>query len=282
MPSFPPTRRGTLTTHDGIALHTQRWMPSTEPKAIVVLVHGYAEHCGRYGPVAHALTQANAAVHTYDQRGYGRSGGRRAYIDSFDQYLDDLAQIVDAVRRSSPERPFFLFGHSMGGLVVVKALLNRTLSPQGVLLSAPALKVNPDLAPWLRQMSRELGSLLPTLPTVRSPAGAISRDPAVVREAENDPLNYHGRVLARTGAELLRAGQEVRPRLNDIHTPFLVIHGTADQLAAPTWSQKLHNHAQATDKTIQLYEGLYHETFNEPERDTVLADLTTWLQNRMP
>lgn len=281
MSSLAPTRRGTIRTHDDIALHTQHWASPGATRAVVLLVHGYAEHCGRYGHVARAFTQERTAVFAYDQRGYGRSGGRRAYIDSFDQYLNDLERVQAAVRRQKPKCPLFLFGHSMGGLVVVKALLDRALSPDGVLLSAPALKVNPDLAPWLRKISRTLGRLLPTLPTVRSPPGAISRDPAVVEEAENDPLNYHGRVLARTGAELLRAGHNVRKRLEQIHTPFLVVHGTADRLASPKWSQQLYDRAEATDKTLRLYEGLYHETFNEPERETVLTDFTDWLHARM-
>lgn len=281
MVSFPPARRETITTTDGVDLHAQCWAPSATPEATIVLVHGYAEHSGRYDEVAHAFTQERAAVHAYDQRGYGRSGGPRAYVDSFAQYLDDLEAVLDFVQQQTPERPLFLFGHSMGGLVVVRALQTRSLSPHGVILSAPALEVNPDLAPWLRQVSHVLGRLLPSLPTVRSPPGAISRDPAVVQEAENDPLNYHGRIRARTGAELLRAGREARARLEAVQTPFLVVHGTADVLANPHWSQQLHERALATDKTIRLYEGLYHETFNEPERDTVLDDLTNWLSTRM-
>ncbi len=280
MPSFAPTHRGTLTTPDGVDLHTQYWAPSSAPDAVVVLVHGYAEHCGRYNHVARALVNENALVHTYDQRGYGRSGGRRAYVDAFTQYLDDLEYVVASVRQHGPERPLFLFGHSMGGLVVVKTLLDRGVSPRGMLLSAPALEINPDLAPWLRRLSQLLGRLVPLFPTVRSPDDAISRDPTVIREAKNDPLNYHGRVRARTGAEMLRAGREVRAQLDTVDTPFLVIHGTADRLTNPEWSRMLYERARAADKTLRLYDGLYHETFNEPEHDTVLADLADWLRIR--
>jgi alpha-beta hydrolase superfamily lysophospholipase len=280
MEPFSPTRRGTLTTRDGLALHTQWRTPAARPRATVAIVHGYAEHCGRYGNVARAFTDAGAAVFAYDQRGFGRSGGRRAYVEHFDQYLDDLDRFLTMVRSQGPDAPLFLFGHSMGGLVALKYALDRRSEVAGLMLSAPALEVNPDLAPLLRRLAQTLGRLVPTLPTVRSPEGALSRDPAVVRAARADPLSYHGRIPARTGAELLRVGADVRSRLDALTRPFLVLHGTADSLAEPRWSRRLHARAAATDKTLRLYEGRYHEPFHDYGRDEVLADLSGWLRER--
>ncbi|HKL88779.1 MAG TPA: lysophospholipase [Salinibacter sp.] len=282
MDTVSPTGEDALSTEDGLRLHTQHWSPPSAPKATVALVHGYAEHCGRYNHVARAFLERNAAVYAYDQRGYGRSEGRRAYVASFGRYLDDLARFLDYVRSQQPDAPLFLFGHSMGGLVVLKYVLERHPSVQGLMLSAPAIEINPDLAPLLRRLAHWIGRLFPTLPTTRSPEGAISRDPEVVEEAENDPLNYHGRVLARTGAEMLRAGEEVRNQLDKLTAPFLVLHGTADTLASPEWSRRLYERAASPDKTIKLYDGLYHETFNEPEQDEVLGDLGDWLKKRVP
>lgn len=282
MPPSLPSGRGTIVTDDGLHLYAQHWQPDAAPSAVVVLVHGYGEHCGRYNHVASTFAGRGAAVYGYDQRGYGRSDGTRAYVDSFNQYLDDLNQFLDYVRTRQPDRPLFLFGHSMGGLVVLKHVLERPSSHKGLMLSAPAIKINPNLAPLLRRLAQFLGRVAPTLPTTRSPEGAISRDPAVVEEAKNDPLNYHGRVLARTGAEMLKAGEEVRRHLDDLSDPFLVIHGTADSLASPEWSKRLYKRAASNDKTIELYEGLYHETFNEPEQDEVLRDLGNWLGERIP
>ncbi len=270
-----------LVTDDGLRLYTRAWWPSSAPRAVVGLVHGYAEHSGRYDHVAQTLTEQGAVVYAYDQRGYGHSEGRQGYVDSFERYIDDLEQFLEGVRTQEPDLPLFLFGHSMGGLVVLKYVLDRSPSLDGLLLSAPALEVNPDLAPLLRRIAQIIGRLFPTLPTTRSPDDAISRDPDVVAEAENDPLNYHGRVLARTGAELLRAGADVRARLDALTDPFLVIHGTADSLTNPDWSRHLYDRAAADDKTIELYDGLYHETFNEPEKDEVLRDLGTWLEERI-
>ena len=277
----PSTEADTFRTYDGLSLATRQWTPSGPPKAHVLLVHGYAEHCGRYDHVADALVGQGAAVHAYDQRGHGRSEGRRAYVDHFEQYLADL----DAFRlhvAPEDEKPVVLFGHSMGGLVTLLYVLNRRPEVHGLLLSAPAIEVNPDLAPVLRRTAQVLGRFAPTLPTVRSPQGSISRDPAVLEDAMNDPLNYHGRTLARTGAELLRAGNEAQHRLHELTTPFLVFHGTADPLVSPTGSRHLHEQASAPDKTLKLYDGLYHETLNEPEREHVLGDVSTWLAERLP
>ncbi len=278
-----PPSHGSFTTADGLRLYTQQWTPDRDAAATVLLIHGYAEHCGRYDHVAQALVDAGAAVYAYDHRGFGRSEGRRAFVDHFEQYLDDLDRFRDHVQAHTPDRPIFLFGHSMGGLIALLSALTRRLPHlHGLLLSAPAIEVNPNLAPLLRKGAQLLGRLVPTLPTVRSPQGAISRDPAVVDAATNDPLNYHGRTLARTGAELLRAGRIARVRLHELETPFLVLHGTADPLATPSWSKRLYQRAAAPDKTLRLYDGLYHETFNEPERATVLRDLRTWLAARLP
>lgn len=269
-------------TEDGVELHTRTLIPTTSPQAAIVLVHGFAEHCGRYGGVAHTFAKENTAVYTYDQRGYGRSGGPRAYVDRFDDYLDDLGQVLSFVRSRTSDLPLFLFGHSMGGLVALKYVLDRAPALKGLIMSAPALEVNSNLAPFLRRFAQVLGRVAPTLPTTRSPQGAISRDPAVVTAAQNDPFNYHRRIPARTGAELLRAGREVREQMDSLRTPFLLLQGTADQLVSPAGSRALYQRAAATDKTLHLYEGLYHETFHEPEKEQVRDDLATWIRDRLP
>ncbi len=279
-PSHPPSR-STLFTDDGVHLFTQQWSPEEAARAGVVLVHGYAEHCGRYDHVAEAMVREGASVYAYDQRGYGRSEGDRAYIDSFDRYLDDLGHVLDAATSRLPDGPLFLFGHSMGGLIVLLYALDRAPNVDGLILSSPAIEINPDLAPLLRRAAQWLGETFPRLPTVRGPEGAISRDPEVVEEADNDPLNYHGRILARTAAEMIRAGERAQESLPRLDLPFFVFHGTADQLASPEWSQTLYEQAASTDKTLRLYDGLYHETFNEPEQDEVLADLREWLRHHI-
>ena len=289
-----PDGRSTFVTDDGLHLFTQHWLPDGGAEAIqseVLLVHGYGEHSGRYGHVARALNRAGAAVYTYDQRGYGRSEGRRAYVASFDRYLDDLdhfqSYLATQARMSggsnpdsSAARPRFLYGHSMGGAVILLHALERRCEADGLILSSPAIEVNPDIAPLLQKAARFVGRIAPRLPTVRSPEGNISRDPDVVAEAEADPLNYHGRVLARTGAELLRSNRRIQAQQEQLTLPFLVFHGTADALTSPDASRRLYDRAASADKTIHVYDGLFHETHHEPERDQVLSDVAAWVADR--
>lgn len=276
-----PTATGPITMADGTRLFTQRWCPSTS-QAAVALVHGYAEHSGRYAHVAGYLNAHQIAVHTYDQRGFGRSDGRRALIKSFDQLLDDLQRFLDHTRRLLPQDvPLFLFGHSMGGAVCALYAIERSQAFRGLILSSPAVEVDEDIAPFLRNAAGVLGYLLPTLPTIRTPDDAISRDPDVVAAAQADPLNYNGRVLARTGAEFIRAARRIQRHMAAITLPLLVFHGTADKLTSPHASQMLYDHVRSPDKTLTLYEGLYHETFNEPEKEQVLRDVATWIQERV-
>lgn len=283
MPARPPSATGSLLTASGSSLFTQHWLPDASPRAAVVLVHGYAEHSGRYAHVADHLNERGIAVYTYDQRGFGRSDGQRAYVESFDYLLDDLGRFLAHTRgRLAGDTPLFLMGHSMGGAVCALYVIERRPDLAGLILSSPAVEVNPDLAPLLRKMARFIGWLAPTLPTVRTPNGAISRDPAVVEDAANDPLNYNGRVLARTGAEMIRASRRIQARMHTIRLPLLVFHGTADQLTDPSASERLYHAAPSADKTLKLYDGLYHETLNEPEKEQVMRDLSTWIEARCP
>ncbi|HHP7237361.1 alpha/beta hydrolase [Longibacter sp.] len=279
---IPPDNLQSLMTVDGLHLVTRHWACPT-PRGTVLLVHGYGEHSGRYGHVARAMNEHHVEVYAYDQRGYGRSEGPRAFVRSFDAYVDDLDLAISHVRRRIGDRPLYLFGHSMGGAVVLLFALERQIRDvAGLLLSSPAIEVDPDIAPFLRKIARFVGAVLPRLPVVTSPEGRISRDQDVVDEAEQDPLNYHGRIQARTGAEILRANQRIQKQLRTLLLPFLVFHGTADVVTSPEASRRLYDQAASDDKTLHLYDGLYHETFNEPERDDVIADICTWLDHRLP
>lgn len=281
MQSPAPTATDSITTGDGTRLFTQRWC-ARAPRAAVLLAHGYAEHSGRYAHVAGYLNAHGVSVYTYDQRGFGRSDGRRALVTSFDRLLDDLQRVIDRTRQRLPESlPLFLMGHSMGGALCALYAIERSQAFRGLILSSPAVEIDDDIAPILRKLAGVLGTLAPTLPTIRTADDAISRDPAVIAAAEADPLNYHGRVLAGTGAAFLRAAQRIQTHMAAIALPLLVFHGTADPLTDPAASRMLYEHARSPDKTLNLYDGLYHETLNEPEKKQVLADIVEWLDARV-
>ena len=273
-----PTRTRRHVLPSGPALFTQHWHVSA-PRGHVLLVHGYAEHSGRYEHVAATLQRAGYAVTAYDQRGFGRSPGRRALVWDFDTLACDLYAMIQHVQ-AHDAAPLFVLGHSMGGLVVLWTLLRHDVSAQGVVLSAPALDIGGNVPPGLARLASAVSHWLPTLPTVGKVQGGISRDVQVVAEAEADPLNYHGRVPARTGVEMLRTGQQVLAQAGAITHPYLLLYGTADTIVDPEGSMRFHAGSGAADKTLRRYEGLRHEILNEPERHDILADITAWLDAR--
>ena len=265
---------------DGLRLFERRWLPSGEPRAEVMLVHGFIEHGGRYAPTAEALARHGYAVSVTDLRGHGKSEGPRCWVRSFDEYVDDLDCFFDRVVRRAGGKPVFVLGHSLGGLIAVLWCIRCRRKPSGMILSGPALQVRRQIFPWLRHLAGLASILFPRLRLVRMGGRNISRDPVIVAQFGDDPLVFHGRFPVRSGAEILRAGDLARAQFEDVRAPLLILHGTADRVAAVEASQDLIERAEATDKTLRLYAGLFHEVLNEPEREQVLADLTQWLDRR--
>ncbi|WP_457651808.1 alpha/beta hydrolase [Rhodocaloribacter sp.] len=273
---------GTFRTKDGLTLFTRTWRPPAEPRAVVALVHGYAEHSGRYGSLAADLVAEGHAVLGYDHRGFGRSEGRRAFIARFDDLLDDLDRFLDEVRQAYPDTPLFLFGHSMGGAVTALYALERRPERYrvgGAILSSPLFATNE--APLLQKIASVLGRIFPTMPTIPLDLEALSRDPSALEDIRKDPLFYHGRILARTGAEMIGATKRVRAQASHFSLPFLLFHGLADRLTDPEGSRRFFREAASGDKTLHLYEGLYHLTFCEPEKERVRGDVKAWLDTHV-
>lgn len=267
-------------SRDGLDFFEISWLPAGTPRGHVVLVHGYAEHCRRYAHVAAFLNALGFAVHSYDQRGHGKSPGKRGYIAQFDTLLDDLDTYFAHIQSRFAGQPVFLMGHSMGGLVVTRYVQTRTLPLCGLVLSSSLLAIG-DVSPFLIALAGVLGKLTPTLPVLALDAKAISRDPREVAAYESDPLVYHGKILARTGAELNAAIKAAQARFGSITLPVYAIHGTEDALAPVAGSRLLVAGLGSTDKTLREYEGGYHELFNEPERELVLTGVGDWLQGRL-
>jgi len=260
----------------GVKLFRRSWLPEGEACAAVALVHGYAEHSGRYDWAATRLAEAGYAVHGYDLRGHGQSDGPRVLVRSFNQHLGDLDRLLSLVRTEQGSAPF-LFGHSMGGTIVALSLVNRQPEVRGAILSGPGL-VGPRGG--LRLMARLfalIGRVRPTMGVRRLAASGVSHDPQVVAAYEADPLNYHGKIPAGTLRAMLRATGRIQARMQTIDVPLLLLHGSADELTSPEGSRQLYARASSKDKTLKLYDGLAHEVLNEPEKEQVLADLLAWL-----
>ncbi len=271
-------QQGSFTNRAGLQIHRQSWSPDGEVRAWLLVVHGLAEHSSRYQPMAEFLTDAGYALCTLDLPGHGKSEGSPGHIDSFDDFLDTLEQILDELKNSQPGKPIFLLGHSMGGLISAHFLLQHQRDFHGAILSGPAIQV-PGGKPPLFQLLlvRLLARVAPRVGVMQLDAHGVSRDPEVVADYIDDPLNYGGKISARGVAELFAAMEVIQARAAEITLPILIMHGEADTMTPAEGSRLLHQRANSTDKTLRIYPGLHHEIFNEPERLELFGELRGWL-----
>jgi len=262
-----------------IELHARAWLPDLEPRRVVVVSHGLGEHSGRYEPLASRLVAAGCAVYAVDHRGHGRSGGAaRANIDRFDYVVSDLGTFIGRAQREHPGTPTILFGHSMGGLIALDCALRNPRVLAGLVLSAPALAPGEAVPRFRRAVAGLLSRVAPNAGVLAIDASAVSRDAAVVRAYEQDPLVFHGSIPARTAVELLQAMESVAARVQQLRLPLLVQHGTADRLVPLAGVQPVYQRlGDPKLRTLRIYEGLYHEIYNEPERERVIGDLLRWM-----
>lgn len=268
---------------DGLKLPTRAWLPDDDaPRAAIVLVHGLGEHVGRYDALATRMVRAGYAVHGYDQRGHGYAQGARAQVRRFEDLIADLAQFVATVRAWHPDEPLVLFGHSMGGVVVLRALQTEAVRADLLVLSSPALRDGTDVPAWVRAMVARLAEPFPSLPTVRIDAAALSRDPAEVAAYRQDPAVFHGAVKARLATQMAKHGALAIAEAARLRAPLLIVHGKEDRLARPGTSGELQRALQGHDATLELYDEGPHELFHDPLRDRVTADVLAWLDAKLP
>jgi acylglycerol lipase len=267
---------GTARTRDGLELHTLRWPAATDTQAHLLLIHGIAEHAARHAHVATRFAQAGIETHAFDLRGFGASSGRRAYLDRWSGYHDDVEDQLAAIRAVSGRLPVVLYGHSMGGLIALGYVLADEPRPQPdlLVLSAPAVAAN--VALWKRSLADVLGRLAPRFEIANDlPPGGLSHDGQVELAYRSDPLNYH-RTTARLGMELFHEQSRVASRLARIRAlplPTYVLHGSADEVVPVSSSASLEGRENVTRR---VYPGLRHEMHNEPEAVTVIGDTVAW------
>lgn len=261
----------------GTSIFYQAWLPEGDAKAVVLVVHGLGEHSGRYGNVVEALVPRGYAVYALDHIGHGKSGGEREVIERFEDFTATLTTYLGMVKAWQPGKPVFLMGHSMGGLIACAYLLDHQAEFRGAVISAPAIKVGAAVSGATIVMGKVLSAIAPKMGVLALDPTGISRDPAVVDAYVSDPLVYHGKTPARLAAEMLKAMQRVTAEIGTLTVPFIAVQGSEDRLVDPGGAQMLFDGASSKDKTLKVYEGFFHEVFNEPERATVLADVAAWL-----
>jgi acylglycerol lipase len=264
----------------GVRLFTQSWLPDDVTRAVVVIAHGAGEHSGRYVHVAGRLVNEGYAVYALDHRGHGRSEGPRAVIDRLDNAVADLDQLVVLAASEHPGVPVILLGHSMGGAISIRYAIAHQDRLAALILSAPLAALE-AASPVTRLVASVLATLTPGLGLFAVDPALVSRDPDVVKAYETDPLVHHGRIPARTIAELAAAIDAFPNEAGSITVPTLIMYGSGDQLVPPAGSMMLNDRIGATDKTLETYDGLYHEILNEPEQDAVMDDMCSWLRARV-
>jgi acylglycerol lipase len=259
----------------------QCWLPSGETRATLVVAHGLAEHGGRYMNLVNTFVPLGYAVYAIDHFGHGKSEGPRTYVERFEDYTDTLRVFTRMIAEWQRDLPMILLGHSMGGLIGAIYLIQGQHPLTAAVLSGPLVQMHGNVSPILVLLVKTLSSLVPRFRLVGLEAENVSRDPAVVRAYVEDPLVYRGKTTARLAAELSKTMERAAAEASRITLPLLVVQGGADRLVDPAGSRMLYNRASSVDKTLKVYDSLYHEVFNEPEREVVIGDVKSWIEARI-
>ena len=265
-----------VTAKDGVDLYTCRNIPEN-PQAVAVIVHGLCEHSGRYDYVAARLNSAGFTVYRFDNRGHGKSGGERGYVKDFHDFIEDAAQIVDMARNQNPQLPVFTLGHSMGGFIAAGYGIQYPGRLAGQIFSGAATMIQPLLA-GLEGVDFSANARDP-IPNALS--AQVSRDPNIVEAYVNDPLNLKEFTTWLMSEVLIRGARWLMDQTPSYNYPCLILHGGGDQIVAPDSSKQFYERIASKDKSIKIHDGLYHEILNEPEKDTVIADITEWMTKRL-
>lgn len=261
----------------GASLYCQSWTPDKSPKAIIILVHGYDEHSGRYAYFAEHCVNHGFAVHTLDHWGHGKSDGVNGFVPEFSVYHDGLDALLSQVPDGQRALPLILVGHSLGGLIGASYLLKNQSQFAAAILSGPAIKATEEPSSVMKGLSRFLSKAIPKMGVLGLDANGVSRDPKVVADYLADPLVSGSKISARLAAEMMGNMETVQNQAAEITLPMLLLHGEEDRLTAPEGSVFLHDHISSKEKMLKIYPGLFHEIFNEPEKDAVLTDMTNWI-----
>jgi alpha-beta hydrolase superfamily lysophospholipase len=264
-------------------LFEQSWLPQqgAAARGIIIIVHGLAEHGGRYAHVADFFTSHGFIVCVSDLRGHGKSDGQDTEFSSMNELIEDLDIFIAKQRKQYPGLPVYLYGHSMGGMIATLYVIKKQPKFNGVLLTGAALAIGDSVPTILVKIVGILGILAPKLKTVVLDGSTVSKDPLVVESYNNDPLNYRGGIPACTAAAFNSGIAEAQANLSKFRLPTLIMHGSEDKLVDVAGSELIYQLADVDDKQLKIYEGLYHELLNEPEQEQVMGDMLAWMEERL-
>jgi acylglycerol lipase len=272
---------GIFRAYQDVELFHQAWLPDTAPRAVLLVVHGLADHSGRFNNLVQYFVPRGYLICSFDQRGHGKSPGLKGYIDNFATFTHDLDRFVSFIRHQYSGSSVFIIAHSVGGTVATAYSLLHQDDCSGLVLSGPTLQPGASVPRGLMAIAPLLSRLIPRTGLYTIDASAISRDRSVIEAYSSDPLVYRGKIRTRLGIELLRTMRDLNSQFSKIHLPILILQGTDDRLSNPAGSRTLYERISSSDKTLKQYAGFYHEIFNEPGREEVFQDLERWLSARI-
>ena len=264
----------------GTSIHTQDWETDGRPRAVVAVVHGLGDHIARYAEVGETLTRAGFTLMGFDLRGHGRSGGRRGHTPSYETFLQDVDEQLGRIRAKHPRAPIFLYGHSMGGGIVLNYALRRRPKLKGIIATSPWLRRAARTPPLKEALARFLEPILPTYTENWGvTAQQLSRDPSAIRSYEGDDL-AHGLVTVSTYRGCLVAGEWALAHASEFSLPLLLMHGTADPNTSWEASREFAESAGRKCR-LRLWDGAYHELHHETMRKQVLGLMVRWMNGRL-
>ena len=272
---------GNFSNTRGQSIYYQGWLPDGKLKATLLIVHGLHEHCGRYQHLAEYFTDKGYAVYGLDFPGHGKSDGPRSFVVNFNDFIEPVETCLEMIQSEHPDSPVFLMGHSMGGVIAAAYLIDHQDNVRGAILSGSLVKVPDYISDFTINMGKILSKILPKIKIVEIDKQGLSRDPDVVQAYINDPLVYNGKSTVRISNEINVLINLVEERGSRIKVPLLILHGGDDRVCDPSWSQYLHDLVSSPDKKLIIYDGLYHEVYNEPEAESVFADVLSWLEKHI-
>ncbi|PTL76074.1 hypothetical protein DAT35_51855 [Vitiosangium sp. GDMCC 1.1324] len=272
----------TVESTGGLKLYAQVWRPPGEPRTVVAIVHGIGEHGGRFKNIVHHLVARGHAVYAIDLRGHGRSPGQRGHLLSWAEYREDVKAFLEKVSAREPGRPLFIYGHSMGGLIVLDYVLRHPEGLSGTIISGPPFESVGVATPLMVASARILSRLWPTfsLEVPLEPA-ALSREPAMVTQYLEDPL-VHRKCSARWAAEAIDANLWVKAHATDLRVPLLLLHGEEDRINTAAGTRRFFESVTFPDKALYVLPGGYHEPHNDPGHEQVLQRVEEFLLSHAP
>jgi alpha-beta hydrolase superfamily lysophospholipase len=267
-----------LTNKDGLQIYSQAWFPQANAKANLIIAHGLGEHSGRYQHMAAYFVEKEYAVFALDHQGHGKSDGKRGHVNSFSDYIIDLEQFRNKVAELSPNKPTFLFGHSMGALIVLLYVLDYQDLVQAAVVSAPPIRIKMGPPTFVKELVPKVANVSPTF-TIKSGLKAewVSRDQAIVDRYKTDPLN-HPHISMSLFSGMYNGGKQAFEDADKITLPLLMLYGSQDKIIDSDMVHNTFEKISSDNKELHVFENDFHEVHNEADKLDEFGTIWQWLE----